>query len=171
VIRRRAFVCAVLPAAVALAGSAVTALGTLRLTHALGDGAVSIPEAAQAVPHVAPEPAAVDDDPVDYDTVERRIVDDDLLGRLDDGQRAELRLLLAEVVRGAVQRAREQPADVRVQWIRERTTRGERVVDVVTEGTSLVRNYRVQIRKILLDPAKGYPFLVERLRRKIARSS
>lgn len=155
----------------AVVGSTIAAIGALRLTRTLGDGAVAVPEAAAGMPRLAPEPAAADVDPVDYDAIVRHIVDDDLLAALGDAQRTELRLLVAEVVKGAVLRASEQPADVRVQWVRERTPRGERVVDVVTEGSSLTRNYRVQIRKILLDPAKGYPFLVDRLRRKIARAS
>jgi len=41
----------------------------------------------------------------------------------------------------------------------------------VTEGSSLTRNYAAQIRKLMRDPTKGYAFVVERLRRKIARSS
>ena len=52
--------------------------------------------------------------------------------------------------------------------MRERTARGDRIVDVLVEGSSLTRNYSEQIRRMLLDPAKGYAFLVARLKRKIA---
>jgi hypothetical protein len=122
------------------------------------------------MPQVAAAPTAPSDDPVDYDAVTGTILGDLPAGLASD-QREELRLLVAEVARIGFEWARGQPGDVRVVWVREPAPGGGRIVDVVTEGSSLTRNYAAQIRKLMRDPTKGYAFVVERLRRKIARSS
>ena len=43
------------------------------------------------------------------------------------------------------------------------------VVDVVTEGSSLTKNYYDQFHKMLTDPSKGYPHLASKLREKIGK--
>ncbi len=43
------------------------------------------------------------------------------------------------------------------------------VVDIVTEGSSLTKNYYDQFHKMLTNPAQGYPHMVNKLREKIAK--
>lgn len=60
--------------------------------------------------------------------------------------------------------------DVRLDWVLANGGTGWHVVDVVTEGSSLTRNYYTQLRRLMDDPSRGYAFVVERLRQKIAAS-
>jgi len=168
VLSRRASLPFVAPLAVALAATSLVGLATRRASDAASDGAASIARAAGAMPRVGVAPAAASDDPVDYDAVTRGILGD-LWGNLDAVQQLELRILVGEVARLGFRRAAAQPPEVRVVWVRGPASRGDRVVDVVTEGSSLTRNYREQIRRMMSDPSKGYPVVVERLKRKIAR--
>lgn len=43
------------------------------------------------------------------------------------------------------------------------------VVDIVAENSSTTHNYYREFHKFLTDPAKGYPYLVQKLKDKIAR--
>jgi phospholipid transport system substrate-binding protein len=43
-----------------------------------------------------------------------------------------------------------------------------RVVDIVTEGSSMVKNYYDQFHRMLTTENQGYPYLVQKLRDKIA---
>jgi len=43
------------------------------------------------------------------------------------------------------------------------------VVDIVTEGSSLTKNYYDQFHKMLTNPAQGYPHIVKKLNEKIAK--
>ena len=63
-----------------------------------------------------------------------------------------------------------EPA-VRVDYVVKQTGRGYRVVDIVTEGSSLTKNYYEQFRKKMDDPSEGYANIVEKLRDKIAKPS
>ena len=58
---------------------------------------------------------------------------------------------------------------VRVDYIVKQTAHGYRVVDIVTEGSSLSKNYYDQFKKKMHDPALGYPNIVAKLREKIAK--
>jgi len=49
------------------------------------------------------------------------------------------------------------------------TPKGPRVVDIVTEGSSLTKNYYDQFRKKMDDPNEGYPNIVQKLKDKIAK--
>lgn len=42
-----------------------------------------------------------------------------------------------------------------------------RVIDIVTEGSSMTKNYYDQFHRMLTTPAQGYPYLVQKLRDKI----
>jgi phospholipid transport system substrate-binding protein len=44
-----------------------------------------------------------------------------------------------------------------------------KVVDIITEGSSLTKNYYDQFRKKMNNPAEGYPNIVEKLKEKIAK--
>lgn len=59
-------------------------------------------------------------------------------------------------------------APFHVDYVVARDAGGLRVVDVVIEGSSMVKNHFDQYDKMLDDPAQGYPHLVSRLRKKIA---
>ncbi len=54
-----------------------------------------------------------------------------------------------------------------VEYAMVRTPRGYRVVDIVTEGSSLAKNYYDRFRKMMDDPNKGYPNVVKQLRDKV----
>lgn len=61
-----------------------------------------------------------------------------------------------------------EPA-VRVDYVVTQASQGMRVVDIVTEGSSLTKNYYDQFRKKMHDPAEGYPNIVAKLRDKLAK--
>jgi ABC-type transporter MlaC component len=61
-----------------------------------------------------------------------------------------------------------EPA-VRVDYVVKQTEHGYRVVDIVTEGSSLTKNYYEQFRKKMDNPAEGYPNIVQKLREKVAK--
>jgi phospholipid transport system substrate-binding protein len=66
----------------------------------------------------------------------------------------------------------QKPRDpaVQVDYIVQQTQGGYRVVDIVTEGSSLTKNYYDQFRKMMDDPNKGYPHVVQKLRDKISKN-
>jgi phospholipid transport system substrate-binding protein len=125
---------------------------------------------------------------------------DDLWGKYDSGQQAELRSLLEQLVRKTYERnlqktlnydvtyhgSRDAGGDtrvlteakdrlkprepaVRIDYIVKQTPNGPRVVDIVTEGASLTKNYYDQFRKKMANPAEGYPNIVQKLKEKIAK--
>ena len=61
-----------------------------------------------------------------------------------------------------------EPA-VRVDYIVKQTASGTKVVDIITEGSSLTKNYYDQFRKKMSNPAEGYPNIVQKLKEKIAK--
>ena len=61
-----------------------------------------------------------------------------------------------------------EPA-VRVDYVVKQTAGGPKVVDIITEGSSLTKNYYDQFRKKMNNPAEGYPNIVQKLRDKIAK--
>jgi phospholipid transport system substrate-binding protein len=66
---------------------------------------------------------------------------------------------------------RTKPRDpaVRVDYVVAQTGSGFRVVDIVTEGSSLAKNYYEQFRKKMDNPSEGYPNIVQKLKDKIAK--
>jgi phospholipid transport system substrate-binding protein len=66
---------------------------------------------------------------------------------------------------------RQKPRDpsVRVDYIVAQTSSGYRVVDIVTEGSSLAKNYYEQFRKKMDNPGEGYTNIVQKLKDKIAK--
>jgi phospholipid transport system substrate-binding protein len=59
---------------------------------------------------------------------------------------------------------------VRIDYVVKQTANGYRVVDIVTEGSSLTKNYYDQFRKKMDNPAEGYDNIVLKLRERIAKS-
>jgi phospholipid transport system substrate-binding protein len=126
---------------------------------------------------------------------------DDLWSKYDDGQKAELRRLLEQLVRKTYQRnllktldfdvtyrgSRDTAGDtrvlteaknrlkprepaVRVDYVVKQTGSGPKVVDIITEGSSLTKNYYDQFRKKMANPTEGYPNIVQKLKDKIAKT-
>ncbi len=68
-------------------------------------------------------------------------------------------------------KSKSKPRDpsVRIDYVVKQTPEGYRVVDIITEGSSLTKNYYDQFRKKMNEPKEGYPNIVEKLREKISR--
>jgi ABC-type transporter MlaC component len=68
-------------------------------------------------------------------------------------------------------KSKSKPRDpaVRVDYVVKQTPRGYRVVDIITEGSSLTKNYYDQFLKKMNSPDEGYPNIVQKLREKIAK--
>jgi phospholipid transport system substrate-binding protein len=62
---------------------------------------------------------------------------------------------------------REEP--VRVDYVVKYTGHGLKVVDLVTEGSSMTKAYYDQFRKKMHDPQEGYPNIVQKLKEKISK--
>ena len=69
-------------------------------------------------------------------------------------------------------KSKSKPRDpsVRVDYVVKQTASGFRVVDIITENSSMTKNYYEQFRKKMQNPAEGYPNIVEKLREKIAKA-
>jgi ABC-type transporter MlaC component len=64
---------------------------------------------------------------------------------------------------------RQKPREpaVRVDYVVKQTSAGPKVVDIITEGSSMTKSYYEQFRKKMHDPNEGYPNIVQKLREKI----
>ncbi len=61
-----------------------------------------------------------------------------------------------------------EPA-VRIDYVVKQTAHGLKVVDMVTEGSSMAKAYYDQFRKKMHDPNEGYPNIVQKLKEKIGK--
>lgn len=61
-----------------------------------------------------------------------------------------------------------EPA-VRVDYVVKQTAHGLKVVDMVTEGSSMAKAYYDQFRKKMHEPNEGYPNIVQKLKEKIGK--
>jgi phospholipid transport system substrate-binding protein len=75
----------------------------------------------------------------------------------------------ARVMTEAKSRTKPREPPVRVDYVVKQTTAGFKVVDIVTEGSSLTKNYYDQFRKKMHNPNEGYANIVQKLRDKIAK--
>ncbi len=68
-------------------------------------------------------------------------------------------------------KSKTKPRDpsVRVDYVVRQTPSGYRVVDIITEGSSMTKNYYEQFRKKMQNPGEGYPNIVQKLRENIAK--
>jgi ABC-type transporter MlaC component len=73
------------------------------------------------------------------------------------------------VLTEAKNKLKPREAPVRVDYVVKQTANGPKVVDIITEGSSLTKNYYDQFRKKMNNPAEGYPNIVQKLREKIAK--
>jgi ABC-type transporter MlaC component len=71
------------------------------------------------------------------------------------------------VLTEAKDRGKPREPATRVDYVVKQTPNGLRVVDVVTEGASMTKNYYEQFRQKMHDPNLGYPNIVQKLREKI----
>ena len=63
--------------------------------------------------------------------------------------------------------AREEPMSI--DYVVRSQTAGQRIVDVVTEGSSMVANYRSSFARIMKKG--GFPEVLKRMRKKVASGS
>ena len=75
----------------------------------------------------------------------------------------------SRVMTEAKNRLKPRDAPVRVDYVVKQTGGGPKVVDIVTEGSSLTKNYYDQFRKKMHNPNEGYANIVQKLREKIAK--
>lgn len=73
------------------------------------------------------------------------------------------------VMTEAKNRSKPRDPPVRVDYVVMDTPAGPKVVDIVTEGSSLTKNYYHQFRKKMDNPAEGYTNIVQKLREKISK--
>ena len=68
-------------------------------------------------------------------------------------------------------KSKSKPRDpvVRVDYVVKQTGSGYRVVDIITEGSSMTKNYYEQFRKKMHNPGEGYANIVQKLREKVAK--
>jgi ABC-type transporter MlaC component len=71
------------------------------------------------------------------------------------------------VLTEAKDRSKPREPATRVDYVVKQTPNGLRVVDVITEGSSMTKSYYEQFRKKMHDPSEGYSNIVQRLKEKI----
>lgn len=54
----------------------------------------------------------------------------------------------------------------RVDYLVSQKSGSNRVVDIVTEGSSLTKNYYDQFLKMMTTPGQGYPYMIQKLKEK-----
>jgi phospholipid transport system substrate-binding protein len=69
----------------------------------------------------------------------------------------------------AKSKVRPREPAVRVDYVVKQTPNGYRVVDIITEGSSLTKNYYDQFRQKMSDPSQGYANIVQKLREKVTK--
>jgi phospholipid transport system substrate-binding protein len=74
------------------------------------------------------------------------------------------------VMTEAKNRTKPREPAVRVDYVVKQTPRGLKVVDIVTEGSSLTKNYYDQFLRKMHDPSQGYANIVQKLKDKLAKS-
>jgi phospholipid transport system substrate-binding protein len=73
------------------------------------------------------------------------------------------------VLTEAKNRLKPREPAVRVDYVVKQTSTGPKVVDIITEGSSLTKNYYDQFRKKMNNPGEGYANIVQKLKEKIAK--
>lgn len=66
-------------------------------------------------------------------------------------------------------RVKTREAPYTIDYVVTEAGGGYRIVDIVTEGSSLVKNYYEQFHKMLGTPGQGYPYIVKKLNEKLAK--
>ncbi|MBX3262098.1 MAG: ABC transporter substrate-binding protein [Labilithrix sp.] len=76
---------------------------------------------------------------------------------------------ISKVRTEAKNKAKPREPAVQVDYIIKSSGNGHKVIDLVTEGSILTKNYYDQSHKMLTTPGQGYPYFVQKLRDKIAK--
>lgn len=68
-------------------------------------------------------------------------------------------------------KSKTKPRDpaIQVDYVVMGMGNGYKVIDIVTEGSSMTKNYYDQFHRMLTNSSQGYPYLVEKLRKKVAK--
>ena len=72
-----------------------------------------------------------------------------------------------KVLTEAKNRLKPREPSVRVDYVVKQTAHGPKVVDMITEGSSMTKVYYDQFRKKMHDPSEGYANIVQKLKEKI----
>ncbi|HEY8075286.1 MAG TPA: ABC transporter substrate-binding protein, partial [Labilithrix sp.] len=76
---------------------------------------------------------------------------------------------LAKIRTEAKNKSKPRDPAVQVDYVIQDGGGGKyKVIDIVTEGSSMTKNYYDQFHKMLTTPDQGYSYLVEKLKKKIA---
>jgi len=59
---------------------------------------------------------------------------------------------------------------VQIDYVVRPAAGGYRIVDIVTEGSSVTKNYYDQFHKMLTTPEQGFPHIVKKLNEKLAKN-
>ncbi|MBX3212016.1 MAG: ABC transporter substrate-binding protein [Labilithrix sp.] len=76
---------------------------------------------------------------------------------------------ISKVRTEAKNKAKPREPAVQVDYIIKSQGSDHKVIDLVTEGSILTKNYYDQSHKMLTTPGQGYPYFVQKLRDKIAK--
>lgn len=76
---------------------------------------------------------------------------------------------ISKVRTEAKNKAKPREPAVQVDYIIKSHGSDHKVIDLVTEGSILTKNYYDQSHKMLTTPGQGYPYFVQKLRDKIAK--
>jgi ABC-type transporter MlaC component len=76
---------------------------------------------------------------------------------------------IAKVRTEAKNKTKPRDPAVQVDYVIKANGSSYKVIDLVTEGSILSKNYYDQSHKMLTTPGQGYPYFVQKLREKIAK--
>ena len=94
----------------------------------------------------------------------KRTLDYDVTYKSSQEQGSDVRVRTSNKSRT---KAREAPYTI--DYVVAQSGGGYKIVDIVTEGSSLVKNYYEQFHKMLGNPGEGYPYIVKKLNEKLAK--
>lgn len=75
---------------------------------------------------------------------------------------------LAKVRTEAKNKAKQRDPAVTVDYVILESGSNYKAIDIITEGSSLTKNYYDQIHKMLTTQGQGYPYLIQKLKEKVA---
>jgi phospholipid transport system substrate-binding protein len=75
---------------------------------------------------------------------------------------------LSKIRTEAKSKAKPRDPAVQVDYLIMGASNRYKVIDIVTEGSSMTKNYYDQFHRMLTTPGQGYPYLVKKLKAKIA---
>lgn len=76
---------------------------------------------------------------------------------------------LSKIRTEAKSKAKPRDPAVQVDYVIMGSGSQYKVIDIVTEGSSMTKNYYDQFHRMLTTPSQGYPYLIKKLRDKVAK--